>query len=294
MRRVLIVSAVCLALAVGLMLWGFSGGAPAAQGTPPHALLVVEDDTGSFQMQLRKGLQEAVADRGGRLQVETLANLPAGGPDAASYTAVFLWLRQPEALIERLGGQGAPLIVLDHQLRGQYSLAFNEAEGARQLALLAQRQRRSGPAALIADPADPLQARRLEGALPVFDGAEPVMMPPDAIEPGRLRDAAFVLALSGGAVDSLAALKRAGLLPQGLPVYGVEAEEQRAQYMEAGLLQGVAAASPYAMGYAAGEALDLIARRDFTPALRLLPLQLVTPDTMYEARYVKEMFPLLQ
>ena len=294
MKRVLMLSGICILLAVGLMLWGFAEPAPIRRALAPHALLLVDDDTGSFLMQLRKGLQEAVGELEGRLSLETVASLPQGQLDTAPYTAVYLWMADPLPYAQALREQAVPVIVLGQALRGEYCLVFDEAQGVRQLGLLAQRQRRPGSAALVADSADPAQAVRLASAQALMGDAPYLLQSPDALDPAPLREAAYVLALSGRAVDRLAELKLAGLLPEGLPIFGVEAEENRVRYMEAGLLQGVAVTSPYAMGYAAGDALRLIAINDFKPALRQLGMQLVTAETMYDAQHVKEIFPLLQ
>jgi len=63
--------------------------------------------------------------------------------------------------------------------------------------------------------------------------------------------------------------------------------------MEAGLLQGLVADDPYALGYLAGTLLDDLAADGLKPALHLAPMRLVTPDTLYNPENVKLMFPLL-
>ena len=75
MRRTAIFALICAALAAGLIIWGLgaSDGARPAERIQ-GALLLVEDDTGTYLMQLRKGLQEAVQERGGTLSVERLSD----------------------------------------------------------------------------------------------------------------------------------------------------------------------------------------------------------------------------
>ena len=75
MRRTVIFALICAALAAGLIIWGLGAAdseRPAAR--IESALLLVEDDTGTYLMQLRKGLQEAVQERGGTLSVERLSD----------------------------------------------------------------------------------------------------------------------------------------------------------------------------------------------------------------------------
>ncbi len=296
MRRVVILSGVCLLLCAGLMIWGFAGTGPQqARIKPMEVLLLAADDTGSFPMQLRKGLQEAVQGLGGRLHTETLAGIPRDAPDEAflPYDAVFLLMPQPKAMLERLAGLSIPAILLGEEIRGENCVIFNEEEGARQLGLLAARQQREGSLHILANQADPVQALRLKGLMKALEGRELVLHEGGAL-PGQLYGAACVLALSGDMMEQAAALKKAGELPGGLSLYGFEGEEARVKLMEEGLLQAVSAGSPYAMGYTAGEMLKLLQKGELKPSVRLVALRLVTPETLYDAENVKEMFPLLQ
>lgn len=297
MKRVMILSGVCLFLCAGLLIWGFAGtGAPQAQGEPMAVLLLVADDTGSFPMQLKKGLQEAVQALGGRLDAETLTGVPLDAPDDAflPYDAVYLLMPAPKALLDRLSDLSIPAILLNNEIRGENGVIFGEEEGARQLGLLALRQQKSGSLHILVDQADPRQALRLKGVMAALEGREALLHQPDSVQPEQLQDAACVLALSGRAMEQTAAWKATGELPGGLPLYGFEGEDSRVRLMEEGLVQAVAAGSPYAMGYAAGEMLKLMQHGQLKPSVSLVSLRLVTPETLYEAGNVKEMFPLLQ
>lgn len=295
MRRVVVLASLCVLLCAGLMLWGFSGGtAPAQPAGAGRVLLLVDSDRGSFLMQLRKGLQEAVAQQGGSLSVETLGSLPLSDLAAASFRAFYLWMADPGPSLDTLAALGVPAIVLDRALRGQRCLAFHEEEGGRLLGQLALDGLGAGGIVIVADTGDEAQAERLKGVQEALGEREYLLQAPAKLDLAGLRGAACVIALSGGAVDRLAALKREGALPAGLPLYGVQAEENRVRYLEEGLLQGIAVTSPYALGYAAGGALQAIAAGDFKPTLTWVPLRLVTLETLYDAGNVKEMFPLLQ
>ena len=296
MRRVLILSGVCLLACAVLMLWGFAGtGARTVQGEPMEVLLLVEDDTGSFPMQLRKGLQEAVQGLGGRLSVETPAGIPPDAPDDTflPYDAVCLLMPQPKSLLDKLKSLSIPAILLDEEIRGESCVIFDEEEGARQLGLLAARTQPAGSLHIWADEADPVQALRLKGLLKAFEGRQTLIHTKDAL-PRQMEGAACLLALSGGKTQQAAAWKSEGALPGELPLYGFDGGEASVKLMEDGLLQAAAASSPYAMGYTAGTMLGLLPGDQFKPSLRLVALRLVTPETLYDAENVKEMFPLLQ
>lgn len=296
MRRVLILSSACLLACAMLLLWGFAGtGGQKTQSEPLEVLLLVAFDTGSFPMQLRKGLQEAVQGLGGRLSVETPAGIPPDAPDDAfmPYDAVCLLMPQPKALLDKLKRLSIPAILLGEEVRGESCVIFDEEEGARQLGLLAARTYPAGSLHIWADVADPVQALRLKGLLKAFEGRQTLIHAGAAL-PGQLDDAACLIALSGGKTQQAAARKSAGTLPGALPLYSFDGGETSVKLMEDGLLQAAAASSPYAMGYTAGAMLGQLHSAQLKPSLRLVALRLVTPETLYDADNVKEMFPLLQ
>lgn len=297
MKRVVTLSVVCLMACAGLLIWGFANtAAPSAQGEPPEVLLLVADDTGSFPMQLKKGLQEAVQSLGGRLNAETPAGIPLDAPDEAflSYDAVYLLMADPKALLDRLSGLAIPAILLNGEIRGENGVVFGEEEGGRQLGLLALRQQQTGSLHILVDQEDPRQALRLRGLLAAFEGRETLLHAPGSVQPEQLQSAACVLALSGRMMEQAAAWKAAELLPLSLPLYGFEGEDIRVRLMEEGLVQAAAVSSPYTMGYMAGSMLRLMQNGQLKPSVSLVSLRLVTPETLYDADNVKEMFPLLQ
>jgi hypothetical protein len=296
-KRVMTLSVVCLLACAGLLIWGFANStAQQPQGDIPEVLLLVADDTGSFPMQLKKGLQEAVQSLGGRLSVETLAAVPPNAPDEAflPYDAVYLLTADPKALLDRLSGLAIPAILLNEEIRGENGVIFGEEEGALQLGLMALGQKYSGSLHILVDQDDPRQSLRLKGLMTAFEGHEMLLHAPGSVQPKQLQNAVCIFALSGRMMEQAAAWKAAGVLPLNLPLYGFEGEDSRVRLMEEGLVQAVAVSSPYAMGYTAGNMLRLMQNGELKPSVSLVSLRLVTPETLYDADNVKEMFPLLQ
>ena len=104
---------------------------------------------------------------------------------------------------------------------------------------------------------------------------------------------ACLLVLDDTALATMAQRKAQGLLPGDLPLVGFGRGEEAVPLMEQGLLQGLVADDPYALGYMAGALLDSLRTGELKPSLHLVPQRLVTPDTLYDPENVKLMFPLL-
>jgi len=297
MRRA-VTLALCCALAAGaVLLWGFSQAGEAVRVQPtPRVLLVVESDTGAFLMQMRKGLQEAVQRRGGTLTSERLAglDLSAFPPAPGEADAVYLFAPQGGAeAAEALHTQGYPVILLDEELRGQVCVLPDEAAGGRQAGEFILGLASPHPVVIVADPQDPRRAQCLTGVLQGLDSAPHVLLALGDIDTLDAAAAGSVLALEGGILMDLAQRKTDGRLPGDLPLLGFGSGEEGVRLMEAGLLQGLVADDPYALGYLAGTLLDDLAADGLKPALHLAPMRLVTPDTLYNPENVKLMFPLL-
>ena len=61
--------AFCLTATVLLLIWGFGQSGASRQQEVPLYALVIENDTGPFLMQLRKGISDAAAMAGASLTV---------------------------------------------------------------------------------------------------------------------------------------------------------------------------------------------------------------------------------
>lgn len=288
MRRSAIFAFVCVMMALGLIIWGFStSGAAQPNGQIKGALLLVEDDTGTYLMQLRKGLQEAVQERGGTLHLERLGDHGANGHGDIS--AIYLLSDDPMAHLPRLREEGLPIIVLGHELRGEMCILSDEEGGGRLLGSHLFGHDEKAQVLILGDAEESRQALRLQGIVAGHPGLNYSLTQPANARPEDLERADALIALSDEALDVALSLRG----QSALPLFGFDAADTRLALMESGKLSGVVADDPYALGYIAGSMLDDASDASTKPFLRLSPRRLVTRDTMYDAAHVKLIFPLL-
>lgn len=293
MKRIAMLSLLFIMLGLGVMLWGYSDPPPPAPArVAPQALLLVESDTGSYLMQLRLGLQESLQARGVTLRVERAADMDLSAPDAfAGADILYLHAADPAALLARLPQGRPPTVVLGHALRGEICVLPDLENGGWQAGLRVLLQRPAGSILIVGDENDPAQALRLQGAQRGLGRQQAQVMTLAQAEAADWPRLGAVLALSGEDTRTLAEWKQAGRMPEGLPLFGFDAEDSRVTLLEGRLLQGVVAENAYALGYLAGELQPQL--RTLRPSLHLAPVRLVTLDSLYDAENVKLMFPLL-
>ncbi len=292
MRRTVIFALICAALAAGLIIWGFNaedGMRPASkiQG----ALLLVEDDTGTYLMQLRKGLQEAVQERGGTLSVERLSDLDPVNRKTSyeNFSALYLLSEKPENYLPALHDKGLPVIVLGKEVRGEICALPDEEAGGRTLGAHAAGLFPGGSVLIIGNELEARDTLRLKGIMAGLSGLSYSILAPDALHRAGTLQPDAILALSDISLDAALALHG----QDGTALFGFDAAETRLALMESGELNGIAADDPYALGYIAGSMLDDILDDDDKPFVRLSPRRLVTRENMYDAANVKLIFPLL-
>lgn len=286
MRRVTTLSLCCLLAAVGLMLWGFAfTDRPGQAQQPGYSLLLVEEDTGSELYQLSRGLRESLSRHGGRsLRIARLADQPldAASPLLSGAEGIFLLAGEPALLLQPLKALDRPVTVLMQAVEGEHCVLADDALGGRLLGGLAKGLP-EGRLLVIGEPADPLQALRLQGIEAGLAGRGYGLVPPPMLTQDMLRGAAGVLCLSGEYLEQAAALL-GGLSDDRPALYGFDAADSRVRLMEAGLLTAVTAQSPYALGFVAGQGVE---------GIRLVPPRLVAAEDLYLAENVQLMFPLL-
>ena len=292
MRRTAIFALICAALAAGLIIWGLgaSDGARPAERIQ-GALLLVEDDTGTYLMQLRKGLQEAVQERGGTLSVERLADLDPVNRQASyeNYSAIYLLSQKPENYLPALYGKDIPVIVLGKEIRGEICALPDEEAGGRALGAHAAALFPGGHVLIIGNELETRDTLRLKGIMAGLSGLSSALLAPDALDRAGTLQPDAILALSDTSLDAALALRG----QDSTALFGFDAAETRLALMESGELHGIAADDPYALGYIAGSMLDDILEDGGKPFVRLSPRRLVTRETMYDAANVKLIFPLL-
>ena len=292
MRRTAIFALICAALAAGLIIWGLGAAdseRPAAR--IQSALLLVEDDTGTYLMQLRKGLQEAVQERGGTLSVERLSDFDPVNRQTSyeNYSALYLLSEKPEDYLPALHGKDIPVIVLGKEVRGEICALPDEEAGGRALGAHAAALFPGGHVLIIGNELEARDTLRLKGIMAGLSGLSSALLAPDALDRAGTLQPDAILALSDTSLDAALALRG----QDSTALFGFDAAETRLALMESGELAGIAADDPYALGYIAGSMLDDILEDGGKPFVRLSPRRLVTRESMYDAANVKLIFPLL-
>ena len=72
MRRSIVISVVMVLCVLGLLLFGFGTETEVPAAPPGPVVLLVEDDTGAFLLQVKQGAQQAAAQAGCTLTQEPL------------------------------------------------------------------------------------------------------------------------------------------------------------------------------------------------------------------------------
>lgn len=282
MRKSILISTAMVLGVLALLLFGLAPE-PAADALPPGpVVLLVEDDTGAFLLQVKQGAQQAAAQAGCELIQETAAgNTLRETVDqwARRGTTAALLLMEDEDLCREAAAAfqhaGVPVVTLAGETEEGASAVMNQRQAGELLAGFAGSE---GRVYLFGDAPE-----RLAGALGVLDpervAAEPAALP----QPG---EQASVLALTGEATQRLAALKSEGVFTA--PLAGMDPGEERVALMASGAVDALVLETPYAMGYAA---MEMALAGETSP--QMLPYRLVPREEMYEAQHVKLMFPLL-
>lgn len=265
MKKPWLLCAVCGALAALLIVLLFSGsldGTEREKTAARQLLLLAQDETGAFYMQLKLGAKDAAARGnayltsaaiGGQWTAENIDGaLVLCGNDAAR-----------RAVLSRLAQAGVPCVVVASE-DGEYRVVEDAAANA---AALRARAGADG----FSHPLEIGEGTALPSALSPYD---------------------CVLAFSASAARACAARNAAG--EEKWPLYCVDTGEDRAEWIESGAARAMTMPAPYAMGYiAARNALGLAAGGK-AEARAAVPARLVTLETLYAPENVKSAFPLLQ
>lgn len=296
MRKPMTISLICIGISIALLLWGF--GTPPAQPAAlvPHYVLCIENDTGSFLLQLRKGLQEAAGEQGVRLTTEILTGTRqayAAGLAERGVGAVLLLLSDPLPMCQALEAEGIPSVVVNHSLRGQTCVGADDSQAGKDL-LTRGLELSPGKVALLQDEGDPLSKARAEGAAALLKAqprATALAWPQEA---GDLREYTAIIGTTSAITRTLAGWKGGGLLPKDCLVLGMDTGDSRVQDLEEGVVTVMAFDDPYAMGYLAFAKAVQGAAGQGQPSLQTCSSTLVDLDNMYDIENVKLVFPLLQ
>ena len=279
MRRPLIIMLCCfLAGALIFTLGTVEPSGTSAKQPAQTYLLLLDNDTGAFLMQLRKGMEEAAQALGARLDVMVM--LPGDAlPELKGYTNLLLYMQEPEALVDRLRALGvsSPITISE----GEDALVSPDfLQGDRLLCACAAKAAKGGQIALVlpkGEGGEALLEKRLEAITQALSGTHyRVTDTPDAGD-------AVLLALSPDLISHLAKA-----WPD-KPLYGyAPGEEARISLLESGQVEALAAVNPYAMGYSA-----LLTAAAPRPEKLDIPFKLIDLTSMYLPENVKIVFPLL-
>lgn len=296
MKKPLLISLVCLVASGALLIWGFQ--APAAPALPKEVqvALLVESDTGSFLMQLRKGMQEAAAGQGMRLTVEKLLPDPESQARALAgrgISAALLLLEEPQPMLAALGEAGLPALVIGQIVPGQ--LCVTGDDGACGEALLARALTLAGPSRVLwlTQDGDTREKARTAGAKALLRQRGVASLPwPQEVQ--SLASFDVLVAPTEAVTQKLGALKRDGFLTEDVAIVGMDTGDTRVGDLEEGRIQVMAMDSPYAMGYIALGLVPGLMSGEMPPSVYTSAFTLVDPRNMYLAENVKLVFPLLQ
>lgn len=279
MKKVMGASLSLILAAFCVMLLGLR-----AQESPPAAaqrsvLLLTQEDTGAYFMQLRQGVQKALEEQDCALttQIVDSAAISDALRGGTEYSGVLIYIKDEalrrEALraVSRQGLRAATIDAhedgfpsVEQDVQQHVELAASASASAERVICL------GGGEALRKAAKSVFRSRWLEAA---------------AVSPEVTRCA--VIALDDEAAARLVRERADGLWAHRLIL--VNPGENAAAWLESGQTHAAVLPSPYATGYiAAAQALwDEKGKRYRAPAF------IVTPENMYDARHVKLVFPLL-
>lgn len=281
MKKLLFLSLVCLAGAAALMLTTLNQSADTARaGEARHVALLAADETGTFYMQLKQGARDAAENLNAALSVEIMdetdlsAQARALAQDGIETAIVYA---EDETLAAEaaaaLGGAGVASVTLLWDAGDRAILPDVRADAQ----ALADAALDAGcvQALMVGDNAD-LAAAFAE----VWTGE---ILTATDIDSADVRPGDCAVALTGEATK--AAMTRSA----GIPLFGVDTGETRAEDLETGKIDGLLLSRPYVVGYRAVEAALAGGTDDVYVSAKL-----VTPATMYLPENVSIVYPLIQ
>jgi len=296
MKKPGVISLMCVLAAIAMFIWGFNLQPPEPVVTENRYVLLIDNDTGAFLMQLRKGLQEAASSQGARVSVQNLSanvSVQAAEFSASGVTAVILLLVHPEPMLLALSEAGVPVVVVGQALNGQVCVMGDD--GTAGLVLMDRALSMAVPSRVlvIADVEDSRSGARMESIQNHLshDQLQTLFWNEDVSIPA---DVDVLVSLSRRSTRALADARASGLIPGNYTILGVDTGDNRALDLEGGLVSALVVDNPYAMGYIALEKARLLADGDLPPFLYVCEMPLIDRQNMYLIENVKLVFPLLQ
>ena len=321
MKRHVVVSILCVALAALALVWGLSPVAgvrtQVAVGT---VALLLDTDIGAGALQMKQGAKQAAREQ----KVELLTATADYSADAAKSQAELmtqLLERNVRALL-LVPVQGAdlsgplaeaerrkvPVLTLwETPIAGGTACtisANHEEAGALAAKALMDRLKKPGRVLLITgDEADMAAGLRKKGALPILDGSPDLQIVAESSLTGKTADDVLALLAANPQVNGILALTGAGTETcamalgrhtMDIPLVGMDCGQNRNLYLESGQVDAMVLGMPFAMGYLGVQfAMQALSGRDI-PGWYYTESRVIDRENMYLPENQKLAFPLLQ
>lgn len=287
MKRRLTIVLIAIVAAALILYLGLEGKDAPPDFQQRSVLLVTDDDTGWFYLQLKEGAEAACRERGAQLRAMSVAGDELCDMEEAKKAAgVVLFLSSPHIRKQAEDcalQQGIPYRSVLGQ--GEKGVHMDEKAGG---ALLARMVPANHTLSMVYSREDETTRRRIEGAQDALPGIVPLKMDPAGDVPRELFFARAVIAMDERATTMLAERKEEGRLPSSLLLFGYDTGARRIRDLESGTVYAMMMPVPYALGHAAVRSL-LSGRPPLLPTGKA-----VTQRSMFLSENVRLMFPLIQ
>lgn len=287
MKRTLTISLLAIMAAALILYIGFAWREAPPRPDEKSLLLVTDDDTGWFFLQLREGAQAACREQNALLRTIVVPADAACEPlHEAQASGVLLFLSSPQMRRKAedcLKERNIPYRSVFGQ--GAYAVRTDEKAGAQRLAGLIPANH---TLAMVYAKEDDTTRKRIEGAQSVLGSIVPIKVDVTAPAPKELFFARACIAMDEAATIWMAEQKDEGRLPSSLLLFGYDTGSRRIQDLEKGTVYAMMMAAPYSLGHSASK--SLMTGRD-------VPLPVGKPvlkKTMFSSENVRLMFPLIQ
>ncbi len=287
MKRTVAIALTLLVIVALMVLWGAEPIQRSTVADEKILLLLTNNDTGWFFLQLREGAQAACQNQGALLRTLVISSdsLPAQlGSISADAALVFVSQEEDRAMVQHFLQENAiPYrMILDGD---EGTIHMDERGGAMQLARIIPSNH---TLVSVYTDEDAAVSERMLGALDYMGDRAPVKVTPGETLPASLHFARACLALDAEATRYIVDAKERGLLPASLLLFGYDTVETRVKDLESGTVYAMLMPEPYTLGYNGALA-------SMTGQMRPSPLgRVITKRTMFLSRNVRLVFPLIQ
>lgn len=261
---------------------------PASAAQP--VLLLTEDETGSFYMRLKQGMEDEADITGANVTTSVLgadAETQIAGLAGENYSAAVVYIRDNGMLaqtLEALRQSNIPSITIGNA-QGDYAVMQDTMADARQMAACV---RETGCTRVLMLEGD--NGAISDDFTSLWDG-ELIMIATPA-DGSRYPDACLV-GFSAQGIRTLLDAKAEGGIPATMPFFCCDTGTSRAADLETGYIMGMLVSRPYKIGCLAMDACNRLTGKSGTATVTRYASCIITTGNMYDADNVDIMFPLL-